>query len=134
MLDCVFNTSLGIALSSVKKRNLVACNRWPKTFLRRPLNVLKGHPCEVKLGRLRDVRWDYHQEDRWGRLGTLEGDVIGTSWDQYLSAGNNVVFCFYLWKVISCVSCSVCITFKRWHKNSIHSLETRINQIIGSNN
>ena len=57
----------------------------------RPLNVRLGRPLDVISGRPQVVRLRRPRDGRIGSLGdvlrTLEGDLLGTSVDQYLSPG-----------------------------------------------
>ena len=92
MLDWVLNISLSIALNSLKERNFSDMQQTPIMSLRRPLKVLKERLWEVGLGctgevRLRhpeDVRWERPRDGQMGCLGeflgTLDGDVLWTSW------------------------------------------------------
>ena len=53
--------------------------------LERPLNVISGRAQHVRLGRPKDV-WSGHLQDGpigslGVVLGTLEGDIVGTSWE-----------------------------------------------------
>ena len=73
--------------------------------LRRPLDVISGRPQNVRLGRPQDVKSRRPQDGQIGSLGdvlgTLEGDVLGTSWDQYLLAGRAFKYHLHIRKILS---------------------------------
>ena len=75
----------------------------PSTFLtvrlRRPVDVISGRPQDVRLGRPRDVRLGRPCDGQIGSLGdvlgTLEGEVLETSWGPIFSSWVETVFIWF---------------------------------------
>ena len=71
----------------VRTLNVLQGTSWGRpesTYQGRPLNVRLGHPLDIISGRPQDVRSGHPREGQIGSLrdvlGTLKGDVLGTSW------------------------------------------------------